>query len=95
MSLSRIQATRSIESPPSLPEESPTFYLSEGRTAFCPIFHEIPKEVAEKAKLLFINYPNNPTSAIAEKSFFEEVVAFAKRHQNHCLSRCRLFRSGL
>ena len=74
-------AIRSIESPPSLPEESPTFYLSEKRTAFCPIFQRFPKEVAEKAKLLFINYPNNPTSAIAEKSFFEEVVAFAKRHQ--------------
>jgi LL-diaminopimelate aminotransferase len=37
--------------------------------------------VAEKAKLLFINYPNNPTSAIAERSFFEEVVAFARRYQ--------------
>jgi len=42
---------------------------------------DIPKEVAQKAKLLFINYPNNPTSAIAEKSSFEEVVAFARRYE--------------
>jgi len=48
---------------------------------FLPNLSEIPKAVAEKAKLLFLNYPNNPTSAIAEKSFFEEVVAFAKRYQ--------------
>ena len=48
---------------------------------FCPDLSEIPKEVAERAKLLFINYPNNPTSAIAEKAFFEEVVAFARRYQ--------------
>jgi len=48
---------------------------------FLPNLSEIPAEIAEKAKLLFINYPNNPTSAIAGKSFFEEVVAFAQRHQ--------------
>jgi LL-diaminopimelate aminotransferase len=48
---------------------------------FLPNLSEIPAEIAEKAKLLFINYPNNPTSAIAEKPFFEEVVAFAQRYQ--------------
>ena len=48
---------------------------------FLPNLSEIPAEIAEKAKLLFINYPNNPTSAIAGKSFFEEVVAFAHRYQ--------------
>jgi LL-diaminopimelate aminotransferase len=34
----------------------------------------------EKAKLMFINYPNNPTAAVAERPFFEEVVAFAAKH---------------
>jgi len=48
---------------------------------FLPNLAEIPEEIAEKAKLLFINYPNNPTSAIAGKSFFEEVIAFAHRYQ--------------
>jgi len=49
--------------------------------AFLPKLAEIPKEVAEKAKILFINYPNNPTSAIAERPFFEEVVAFAHKYE--------------
>jgi LL-diaminopimelate aminotransferase len=50
-------------------------------TGFLPALSEIPRPVAEKSKLLFINYPNNPTAAVAEKSFFEEVVAFARRYQ--------------
>lgn len=52
--------------------------LKENR--FLPKFSDIPREVAERSKLLFINYPNNPTAAIAERPFFEEVVAFAKRN---------------
>jgi LL-diaminopimelate aminotransferase len=48
---------------------------------FLPNLAEVPKTVAEKAKLLFINYPNNPTGAIAERSFFEDVIAFAQRYE--------------
>ncbi len=48
---------------------------------FLPKLSEIPGEIAERSKLLFINYPNNPTSAIAERPFFEEVVAFAKKYE--------------
>jgi len=48
---------------------------------FLPNLSEVPEAIAKKAKLLFINYPNNPTSAIAERPFFEEVVAFAQHHQ--------------
>jgi LL-diaminopimelate aminotransferase len=48
---------------------------------FLPKLSDVPQEVAEKTKLLFLNYPNNPTSAIAERAFFEEVVAFARRYQ--------------
>ena len=59
----------------------PYFLPLRKENGFLPNLSEIPAEIAEKAKLLFINYPNNPTSAIAEKSFFEEVVAFAQRHQ--------------
>jgi LL-diaminopimelate aminotransferase len=58
------------------------YYLPLRKEAgFLPNLSEIPGSVAEKSKLLFINYPNNPTAAIAEKSFFEEVVTFARRHQ--------------
>ena len=60
---------------------TPYFLPLRKDKGFLPRLSEIPKEVAERAKILFINYPNNPTSAIAEKPFFEEVVAFAQRYQ--------------
>lgn len=59
----------------------PYFLTLRKENGFLPKLSEIPQEVAKKTKLLFINYPNNPTSAIAEKSFFEEVVAFAHRYE--------------
>jgi LL-diaminopimelate aminotransferase len=49
--------------------------------AFLPDLSRIPKGALKKAKMIFINYPNNPTSATADRAFFEEVVAFAKRHR--------------
>jgi LL-diaminopimelate aminotransferase len=60
---------------------TPYFLPLRKESGFLPILSDIPAAVAKKAKLLFINYPNNPTSTVAERSFFEEVVAFAKRHQ--------------
>lgn len=47
---------------------------------FIPVLDDIPKKVADAARLMFINYPNNPTSAIAAPGFFEEVVDFARDH---------------
>lgn len=47
---------------------------------FLPDLKAIPAEVAEKAKMMFINYPNNPTAAVATRDFFESVVAFAKEY---------------
>jgi LL-diaminopimelate aminotransferase len=40
----------------------------------------VPEEVARRAKVLWINYPNNPTGAVADLAFFREVVAFARRY---------------
>ena len=45
---------------------------------FLPDLNAIPAAVAKKAKIMFLNYPNNPTGACADASFFEKVVAFAK-----------------
>ncbi|ATI75724.1 MULTISPECIES: pyridoxal phosphate-dependent aminotransferase [Bacillus] len=45
---------------------------------FLPDYSRIPKEVKEKAKLMYLNYPNNPTGAQATSAFFEETVRFAK-----------------
>jgi LL-diaminopimelate aminotransferase len=47
---------------------------------FLPDLRQVPAEVADAATLLFINYPNNPTAAVADKDFFAEVVQFARRH---------------
>ena len=48
---------------------------------FLPDLSAIPDAVAAKAKLMFINYPNNPTSAVATSEFFKDVVRFAEKHQ--------------
>jgi LL-diaminopimelate aminotransferase len=47
---------------------------------FIPDLNKIPQEVAEKSKLMFLNYPNNPTGALATKEFFKEAVEFAKKN---------------
>lgn len=49
-------------------------------TGFLPDLDAIPKKVLKKAKLMFMNYPNNPTSAVAPKGFFEEVIRFAEKY---------------
>ena len=47
---------------------------------FIPDLTAIPSETAKAAKLLFLNYPHNPTGATAPLSFFEEAVRFAKEY---------------
>ncbi|MBE0665883.1 MAG: LL-diaminopimelate aminotransferase, partial [Candidatus Aminicenantes bacterium] len=53
--------------------------LSENN--FLPDLDAIPDETAAKARIMFINYPNNPTSAVADLGFFSRVVEFARKHQ--------------
>jgi LL-diaminopimelate aminotransferase len=48
---------------------------------YLPELEAIPPEVLQRARLLWLNYPNNPTSAVAPLSFFEQVVDFARRHR--------------
>ena len=47
---------------------------------FLPDLEAIPADVARQAKILWINYPNNPTAAVADKVFFARVVDFANRN---------------
>jgi len=47
---------------------------------FLPDLDSIPADVAKQAKLLWINYPNNPTAAVAEKDFYQKVLDFANQH---------------
>ena len=74
---------------PAYPVYHTATLFAGGKSVFMPLTHEngflpdleaIDLKTAEKARLLFINYPNNPTAAVADVPFFERVVAFAKRH---------------
>lgn len=47
---------------------------------FLPDLNAIPEDVLAKSKILWLNYPNNPTGATASMSFFEEAVTFARKH---------------
>ncbi|HKM39254.1 MAG TPA: LL-diaminopimelate aminotransferase [bacterium] len=49
-------------------------------TGFLPDYKSVDPETARRAKLLFINYPNNPTAAVATPEFFTRTVDFARRH---------------
>ncbi len=74
---------------PGYPVYSMSTILAGGEPFYLPLTEEndflidlekIPADVADKAKILWISYPNNPTSAVAGLDFFEKVVSFAKKH---------------
>jgi len=48
---------------------------------FLPRLDAIPSEIAQRARLMWLNYPNNPTGAVASLSFFEQAVDFCRRYQ--------------
>jgi LL-diaminopimelate aminotransferase len=75
---------------PAYPVYNTATIFAGGRSHFMPLLKEnaflpdldaIPGEVAVKAKLMFLNYPNNPTSAVADPDFFKQVVEFAHKHR--------------
>ena len=49
-------------------------------TGWLPRLEDIPPAVADSARILYLNYPNNPTGAVATPAFFREAVAFARKH---------------
>jgi len=48
---------------------------------YLPDLNAIPEDIARRARLMWLNYPNNPTGAVAPYSFFEEAVEFARKHK--------------
>ncbi|MDI6799236.1 MAG: LL-diaminopimelate aminotransferase [Actinomycetota bacterium] len=58
----------------------PYFMPLKKENDFLPDLAKIDEATAKKAKLMFLNYPNNPTSATANLDFFKEAVGFAKKH---------------
>jgi LL-diaminopimelate aminotransferase len=74
---------------PGYPVYNVATVFSGGESCPMPLFREkgflpdldaIPADVVRRAKVMFINYPNNPTAAVADMAFFEKVVEFAARH---------------
>jgi len=74
---------------PGYPAWSRGTHFAEGKTYFLNLLPEnnffpdlssIPKEILKKAKLLWINYPNNPTTAFPTEEFFKEVLDFSEKY---------------
>lgn len=74
---------------PGYPVYSVGTMFAGGESYFMPLLEEngwlpdldaIPEQVAQKAKVMWLNYPNNPTSATADIEYFERVVDFAKAY---------------
>lgn len=61
-------------------EGEPVAMPLEAGDGFLPAFERIPAEALRRARLLFLNYPNNPTGATADLAFFARAVAFARSH---------------
>ena len=49
--------------------------------SFLPDFAKIPLDIRKKAKLIYVNYPNNPTSAVCGKNFYESLGEFARKNK--------------
>ena len=47
---------------------------------YLPDFDRIPEDIAKKSKIMFLNYPNNPTGAVADLDFFKKAVDFCKKY---------------
>ena len=58
----------------------PYYMPLSAKSDFLPDLKRIPEHIAQKSRLLWINYPNNPTSAVAELGFFNEIAEFARQH---------------
>ena len=57
----------------------PYFLALTEENDFLPELEAIPEEITDKAKLLWLNYPNNPTGAVADTNFFKKAVHFARK----------------
>ncbi len=64
----------------SLAGGKPYYMPLKEENNFLPDYSAIPEDILKKAKLLFINYPNNPTSATATREFFEETIELGKKY---------------
>lgn len=64
----------------TLTDAVPYFLPLLEKNNFLPDLDAIPKDILSKAKLMFVNYPNNPTTAVAPKEFYVKLIKFAKEN---------------
>jgi LL-diaminopimelate aminotransferase len=63
-----------------LADAEPYLYPLTPRTNFLVELDELPRDVVERMRLVYLNYPNNPTAAVAPREYLERIVAFCRRH---------------
>jgi len=63
-----------------LSEGTPFFMPLKKENGFMPDIGSIPADVVKKARIMFLNYPNNPTAAFVEKDFLLDAIKFCKKH---------------
>ena len=63
-----------------LADAEPYLYNLTARTDFLLELEEIPAAVLKRAKLVYLNYPNNPTAAVASREYLERTVAACRKH---------------
>lgn len=64
---------------------------------YLPDFDKIPEDIAKKSKIMFLNYPNNPTGAVADLDFFKKAVDFCKKYDIllcHDMAYCEMTYDG-
>ncbi len=66
---------------PWLAGAEPVLMALEPERGFTPNLDAIDEQVTSRAKLMYLDYPNNPTGAVAPEGFFERVVEFAREHE--------------
>jgi LL-diaminopimelate aminotransferase len=66
---------------PWLAGAEPVLMALQPELGFAPDLGAIDEDVARKAKLMYVNYPNNPTGALAPEGFFERVIEFARAYE--------------
>jgi LL-diaminopimelate aminotransferase len=75
---------------PGYPVYHTSTFFAGGEAYYMPLYREngflpdlaaISEEATKRARVMFINYPNNPTAAVADIRFFEKVVEFARKHK--------------
>lgn len=59
---------------------TPYFMPLLEENGFLPDFDKIPEDIAKKSKIMFLNYPNNPTGATADLDFYKKAVSFCKKY---------------